>query len=126
VLLPSSVLVRRLDSVEVIGLALAAKAQGRGRRAISAQLGVSLSTVRNWLRRAEANAEQIRIRATSLAVQLGADHRALQPQDCPVADAVHALTIAARAAAMRLGPPACAWHLLASITKGQLLSPRLT
>lgn len=125
VLLPSSVLVRRLNAVEVIRAALAAKAQGRGRRTIFAQLGVALSTVRNWLRRAEANAEQIRKRATSWAVQLSADPRAFQPQGCQFADAFHALTIAARACAVQLGSPACSWHLLASLTNGQLLAPRL-
>ena len=126
VLLPSSVLLRRLDAAEVIGQALAAKASGRGRRTISAELGVAASTVRNWLRRAETNAEFIRGQANYEAIQLGADAKQLLPRGSPTADALHALGVAATAAAHRLGAPACPWHLLASLTGGRLLSPRPT
>lgn len=51
VLLPAALSVRRADTVEVIGTALAAKAAGRGYRMIAAWLGRHRSTVRRWLRR---------------------------------------------------------------------------
>ncbi|MDQ1673697.1 MAG: hypothetical protein QOC98_2259 [Frankiaceae bacterium] len=50
VLLPNLCLARRLDSVDVIGAALAAAAQRRGTRRIASVLGVPTSTVRDWLR----------------------------------------------------------------------------
>src|SRR5262249_54679574 len=44
-------LLRRADTVAVIGSALADKAVGHGHRAIAARLGRPASTVRGWLRR---------------------------------------------------------------------------
>jgi Homeodomain-like domain len=52
VLLPAALQPRRADSTEVIGTALARKAEGLGYRRIAAALGRSPSTVRRWLRRA--------------------------------------------------------------------------
>ncbi|MGW6739314.1 helix-turn-helix domain-containing protein [Streptomyces sp. NPDC055025] len=51
VLLPVFALVRRADTAEVIGAALAAKASGAGVRVIAEQLGRPVGTVRGWLRR---------------------------------------------------------------------------
>ena len=51
ILLPATLTVRRADSTEVIGAALAAKAGGAGFRAIAAALARPVSTVRSWLRR---------------------------------------------------------------------------
>lgn len=51
ILLPATLTVRRADSIEVIGAALAAKAGGAGFRAIAATLARPVSTVRSWLRR---------------------------------------------------------------------------
>ena len=51
ILLPATLTVRRADSTEVIGAALAAKAGGAGFRAIAATLARPVSTVRSWLRR---------------------------------------------------------------------------
>ena len=45
---------RRADTTEVIGTALAHKANGLGFRRIAARLGRAESTVRRWLRRATA------------------------------------------------------------------------
>jgi len=50
-LLPSFVLARRVDAVEVIGAALERAAAGVGLRPIAAWLGVPHSTVRGWRRR---------------------------------------------------------------------------
>ena len=57
VLLPFWVLARRANGVAVIGAALLAKAAGRGHRAIAAELGRPVSTVRGWLRRFAARAQ---------------------------------------------------------------------
>jgi hypothetical protein len=50
VLLPSLCLLRRFDSVDVIGPALAASGSGRGTRRIAALIGLPHSTVRDWVR----------------------------------------------------------------------------
>ncbi len=60
VLLPASTLVRRADTVAVIGRALLAKAGGSGHRRIAALLGRPVSTVRGWLRRFGVRAEGLR------------------------------------------------------------------
>jgi DNA-binding IclR family transcriptional regulator len=49
VLLPVSGLLRRVDLVEVIGVALLARARQASLRQIAAELGVPLSTVRAGL-----------------------------------------------------------------------------
>ena len=48
ILLPATLTVRRADSTEVIGAALATKAGGAGFRAIAATLARPVSTVRSW------------------------------------------------------------------------------
>ncbi|SHI99767.1 Homeodomain-like domain-containing protein [Tessaracoccus bendigoensis DSM 12906] len=53
VLLPTYLVLRRADTVEVVGAALTAKARGDGHRTIAARLGRPVSTVRRWLRRAQ-------------------------------------------------------------------------
>ena len=50
ILLPTELVVRRADSTEAIGNALAAKANGAGYRTIAARYGRPESTVRRWLR----------------------------------------------------------------------------
>lgn len=58
VLLPSVMLARRADAVEVIGAALVANAHGqRGHRPIAEQVGRPADTVRGWLRRFRQRAE---------------------------------------------------------------------
>ena len=71
ILLPSTLTVRRADSSEVIGTALAAKAGGAGFRAIAAGLDRPASTVRSWLRRMpDAHARWLYERAVDRAVQI--------------------------------------------------------
>ena len=68
ILLPSTLTVRRADSSEVIGTALAA---GAGSRAIAAGLDRPTSTVRSWLRRMpDAYARWLYERAVDRAVQI--------------------------------------------------------
>lgn len=61
VLLPVSTLVRRADTVVVIGRALLAKAAGAGHRSVAALLDRPVSTVRGWLRRFGVRAEGLRV-----------------------------------------------------------------
>ena len=51
VLLPPACLSRRVDSVEVIGLALSEASRGLGSRRIAGRLRLPDSTVRDWIRR---------------------------------------------------------------------------
>ena len=52
ILLPTSLVLRRADSTEVIGNALVAKAQGAGVRTVAARFDRPESTVRRWFRSA--------------------------------------------------------------------------
>lgn len=73
VLLPVFVLVRRADTVEVIGAAIAARAAGAGVRTIAARLGRSTETVRGWLRRIAGRLEPVRGWFTAVAVAVVVD-----------------------------------------------------
>jgi Homeodomain-like domain len=122
VLLPATWLPRRADAVTVIGAALLAKAAGRGHRPIAAVLGRPPSTVRGWLRRFAARAEEIRVWFTRLLY-------ALDPEAAPVAvtgsgfaDVVEAMGRAASAAVVRLAP-GCPWEFAARASGGRLLAP---
>ena len=64
VLVPGVMLPRRADAVEVVAQALVASAAGEGHRAIAARLARPAATVRGWLRRFAARAEQTRQHAT--------------------------------------------------------------
>jgi transposase-like protein len=71
-LLPSFVLARRVDVVEVIGAALERAAAGVGLRPIAAWLGVPYSTVRDWRRRFVRRAGLLAAGLGALAVEVGA------------------------------------------------------
>jgi len=70
VLLPQLALARRQDEVAVIGEAIEANVAGEGFRPIAARLGAYPETVRGWLRRFAARAEEIRAHFTRCAVVL--------------------------------------------------------
>lgn len=125
VLLPVVVLARRVDLVEVIGTALAAKAAGVGCRAIAVVLGRPVDTVRGWLRRFAARAEAVRVAFTALLVDTGPDPVVPAATGCPVADAVAAVVGAAVAVAARwpqLGAVS-PWLAASAATRGGLLAP---
>ena len=125
ILLPSTLTVRRADSTEVIGRALAAKAGGAGFRAIAAALARPVSTVRSWLRRVpDAHARWVYERALDRAVQID--------RELPVRPAVfptvlgHALNLLAGAALRyreRLGLADPPWALIGFFAQGRLLAP---
>lgn len=98
VLLPASTLVRRADTVVVIGQALLAKAGGSGHRSIAALLKRPVSTVRGWLRRFGVRAESLRVLFTGLLHELNACAAAVPVTGSVFADALEVLGLAAAAA----------------------------
>ena len=106
VLIGTDTLCRRRDAVEVIGLALVAKATGIGHRRAASMLGLPISTVRGWLRRFARSAEQVRVWFTVLAHDLDPLLAPIVPTGTAVGDAVEAVAVAARAASLRLVPVA--------------------
>jgi hypothetical protein len=121
VLLAQDSLVRRRDEVEVIGAAFMAKASGDGHRRAAEKVRVPASTVRGWFRRFAANAEAVRVWFTVLAHGLDPVLGLIWPTGTMVGDAVEAIAVAARAAAVRLGsvPP---WQFAVRASRGGLLS----
>lgn len=122
VLLTQVWLCRRADAVWVIGAALEAKADGAGHRSIAARLGRPATTVRGWLRRFAARAEQVRAQFTRLLVALDPLAGPVTPRASLVGDALEAIGRAAAAAVLRLSPVP-AWEFAARATSGRLLAP---
>lgn len=122
VLLPASGLVRRADTVRVIGAALLASAGGAGHRTIAAQLGRPAGTVRGWLRRFRVRAEGLRLLFTGLLHALDPSADAVGARGCGFADAVEVLGLAGAAAVRRLGV-ACPWEFASAGSGGRLLAP---
>jgi hypothetical protein len=119
-LIPEDTLLRRRDSVEVIGLALTAKAKGDGHRRIATDLGRPTSTVRGWLRRFAAMADRIRehFARWGHALDPGYDH--LSSGGSPVFDAVESIGVLGIVAVRRFGPRP-PWCLASFLTGGGLL-----
>ena len=123
-LLPASTLLRRADTVAVIGRALLAKAAGAGHRSIAALLDRPVSTVRGWLRRFGVRAESLRVLFTGLLHELDASAAALPVTGSRFTDALQALGLAASAATRLLGPRP-AWQFASAASGGLLLGPSL-
>ena len=125
ILLPATLTVRRADSTEVIGAALAAKAGGAGFRAIAAALARPVSTVRSWLRRVpDAHARWLYERAVDRAVQIDRE-LLVRPAQHPTLLG-HALNLLAGAALRyreRLGLTDSPWALIGFFAQGRLLAP---
>ncbi len=121
VLVPEDTLVRRRDGAQVVGAALIAKAKGAGHRRVALGLGRPASTVRGWLRRFAAMAEQLRQHFTRWAHALEPtfDHR-FAGQD-PFGDAVEAIGVLGIVAVRRFGPRPV-WSLASVVTGGGLLA----
>jgi hypothetical protein len=122
VLLPATWLSRRADAVSVIGAALLAKATGAGHRPIAAALGRPPSTVRGWLRRFGARAEDVRVLFTRLLHALDPQAGPLLPRESVFADALEALGRAGAAAVRRLSPRP-PWEFASRASAGLLLAP---
>lgn len=121
VLLPDACLLRRRDAVSTIVTALVAKAKKTATAAIASALGVPFDTVRRWLRRFAARAEELRVALWARAHVLDPELEPIVAQGTPFADAVEALGVAMRAAGRRLGPrPGFRWA--SALTGGLLLA----
>jgi hypothetical protein len=120
VLVPEDSLLRRRDSVEVIGAALTAKAEGKGHRRIAQSLGRPASTVRGWLRAFSLRAEAIREHFVRRAYTIDANHDDRSAGGSPFADAVDAIGVLGIVAVRRFGPRS-AWSLASFVTGGGLL-----
>jgi hypothetical protein len=126
VLLPVSCLLRRADTVEVIGVALAARAAGAGHRSIAQELGRARETVRGWLRRFAGRVEVVRAFFTAVLVRVEVDPVVPGPAGSVWADALTAIAGAWSATSSRfrggvdLLP---VWRSVCAATSGLLLSP---
>jgi hypothetical protein len=131
VLLPVSCLLRRADTVEVIGAALAARAGGAGHRMIAARLGRAPETVRGWLRRLTGRLETVRSFFIALMVRVEVDPVIPEAGASAWADALAAIAGAWNATASRFRPGpgvgsigvVTAWRNVCAATSGALLSP---
>lgn len=116
VLLPDVSLRRRVDTAAVIGAALIAASQGLGYSKVADEVDRPFSTVRGWVRRARAMAARIEVHFVAWAHVLDPNLGPPSAWASPLANAVEAIGVAARAASLRLGPrPGWAW---ASVMSG--------
>jgi len=120
VLLPDVCLLRRRDGVAVIGRAIEARVAGLGHRPIAERLGVPKDTVRGWLRRFAARAEQVRVHFTRWAVALDPELGPVLPAGGGIADALEVIAVAARAWVLRFGSRE-AWRIVSALSGGRLL-----
>lgn len=129
VLLPVFVLVRRADTVEVIGAAVTARAGGAGVRTIAAGLGRPVETVRGWLRRLAGRLELVRGWFTAVVVEVQVDPVPPEPAGSAWADLVTAVEAAGSAVVARFEPVrdhrcvGWAWRAAAAMSSGRLLAP---
>jgi hypothetical protein len=128
VLLPVTVLLRRVDAVEVIGAALTARAAGFGHRRIAVWLGAPAGTVRGWLRRWAARLEVVRVHFTVVARLAGVDQAVPKALGSPWQDVLAALGATMAAVTARFGTvgilgPVTAWQVASASSGGRLLSP---
>jgi hypothetical protein len=122
VLLPTQVLLRRMDVVSVIMEALIAiHLEDCPRRQVATQAGVSLDTLRGWRRRFEQRAEEIRKHFTTLAHRWDPEQGGIEPQGSATLDALEAIGAAMAAGVRRFGPQP-PWSLVAVGSAGRLLS----
>jgi hypothetical protein len=123
VLLPASVLLRRADAVTVIGVALLARASGRGHRRVAELVGRPPSTVRGWLRRIGQVAARVLAVLAAVAAEFGAEFVLPAATTDLVGAVVEWVGAVARVAARRLGGSCEPWRLAAVISGGRLLAP---
>ena len=121
-LLPDFLLVKRLDTVEVIGAGLERGIAGRGMRKVAAEAEVPESTARDWRYRYRARAEDLLAVFGALAVELGDGLKEL-PTTAEAA-ALTALTVAwERAKARWPGRVGGCWRFVSAVCGGRALSP---
>ncbi|MCD5422858.1 sigma-70 region 4 domain-containing protein [Rhodococcus pyridinivorans] len=125
ILLPTALQVRRADTTEVIGNALAYKANGLGFRSIAERMGRPESTVRRWLRRAAGEHVQwLHRRGTERLFLVAREAFGnIRFVGNPLGDALCVLAAAAVEDRRRFGFPDPPWDLIGIYTQGRLLSP---
>ena len=125
VLLPSALQPRRADITEVIGTALAHKANGLGFRRIAARMGRAESTVRRWLRRAtDKHLSWAYQQGATRLIQLAPD--AFTEIHYAGNQLRHTMTVLIAAAywdRRRCGFEDPPWTLIGMYTRGRLLAP---
>jgi hypothetical protein len=121
VLLPDLALTRRVDTVGVIGRALAAAAAGCGHHKAASLVERPASTVRGWLRRFSSAADRVASHFRAWAYVMDPTLGPIRPAGSALGDAVEAIGVAARASSLRLGPrPGWAWASV--LSAGGLIS----
>lgn len=124
VLLPVGLLLRRADTLAVIGAALTARARGVGFRSIAAVLGRPVETVRGWLRRFAGRLEAVRVVFTRWLRALDPDPVMPAPAGTRWADALTAITATFRAVRGRFVLGAVTpWQVVGAVSSGRLLAP---
>lgn len=122
VLLPTVLLLRRVDVATVIGEALHAHfVSGSTQEQVAEAAGAPVDTARRWLRRFAANAVELREGFVALARRLDPELVPIEPRGSPCLDALEAIGVAAAAAVRRLGP-APLWPFVSGASGGRLLS----
>jgi transposase-like protein len=111
---------RHQDDAQVHGAAILSSAQGNGYRKVAAQLNRPVSTVRNWIRRFRAKAEDLRCFGTIWFSDVDSSPF-LEPKASPLAEGLDAMAAAARALILRLGLVGkCPWELMTALTGGSI------
>jgi hypothetical protein len=122
-LLPSTVLLRRADVVEVIGAGLLLSAQGKGSRPVAAAVGRAVSTVRGWVRRAAEFAPQVVAVLTVVGAGFGSAFVVPAPVAGRVGSVVEMLGALGLVVGRVLGGSVPPWRLASVVTGGRLLCP---
>jgi hypothetical protein len=127
-LLPSFLLIDRLDVVEVIGVALDHAAAGMGARTIAGQLSLPHPTVRDWWRRLCTRAPTLLATVLALATSLDPAPVDLTTDGAPAV--LEALEHTWRRAARHLAAPADhqdrlpdRWAFWSLVSGGRALTP---
>lgn len=109
---------RHRDALEVMASAILSSTQGKGHRKIAKELDRPTSTVRNWLGRFRANAENIRVFGTRMTARFGLVDE-LAPTGNAVGDALTALSAIARSYILRFAMAwRSPWELMNWMTQG--------
>jgi hypothetical protein len=124
-LVPSFLLIDRLDVVPVIGVALDHAAHGMGARTIAGQLSLPHTTVRDWWRRLRARAPTLLASLLALANSLDPAPVELTTDGAPaVLEAVeHTWQRASRHLAARADRLSDRWSFWSVMSGGWVLAP---
>lgn len=114
---------RRVDSIDTVVSALLAAAEGLGWRRVAQRVDRPPSTVRNWLRRARANAELVRGDATFAYLRFEAMPTNIEPTGTVLGDMLEPLGKMVAAWVRRHGQTAPPLQLTGLLTRAAILSP---